>query len=123
MAQHRTRSIAVALVACGVLVAACGDDDGGVVLACDGGPIASLSGIGDPGAGHIEPGEVLADVEAETAFGAASWEPASLTEDEAVYVVRDGGDIVAIAEIVEAAGTWSATGVVACGTLDDLTGG
>jgi hypothetical protein len=61
--------------------------------------------------------DLLTDIAFHTGMPAADWEAEEYGKDRATWVLRDGGDVIAVAEAVHGDLGWRAGTVRSCGPL------
>lgn len=111
----------LAVLAAGPL-AGCGDDGGwqSGELSCPDGRFASLSVDRHDDRGVPMASDAVAAIERHTGIPLERWEPDRYGTDEATWVLRDGGEVVAVATVTNTGQGWALSGAQACGPFSEL---
>lgn len=114
---QRTSAVVAALVAT-LLSTACGGDSATQgALSCPDGVFASVSLGGGEGRGQPMATDVLPWIASQTGVPTADWASDEFSSDRATWVLRDQGQVVAVAEVVRTDLGWRAGTVQSCGPL------
>lgn len=115
----RRSIIGMAVLAVVLVSTGCGDDRvAHGDLSCPDGQFGSV-GLGDTDSEQGRPmaSDVLPDIAFHTGIPVAAWESDQYGKDRATWVLRDGDDVVAVAEAVHGDLGWRAGTVESCGQL------